>query len=155
MANLFSFSRKTRAIVFVSLSNDCQMTVKSRVLHLFPVSETGRSHIINILLASFFSIDFFALGPYIDGTKRGSVIYNTDRKNEANKRHVFLLSYFWSIVFSYSSDYDVVTSSACSVLSFDQRQLPKQEKYLIACITKSGACNLNSLFWHPCLENKL
>ena len=32
----------------------CQMTVKSCVLHLFPVPQTGRSHIINILLASFF-----------------------------------------------------------------------------------------------------
>ena len=32
----------------------CQMIVKSCVLHLFPVPETGRSHIINILLASFF-----------------------------------------------------------------------------------------------------
>lgn len=31
---------------------DCQMTVKSRILHLFPVPQTG-SHIINILLASF------------------------------------------------------------------------------------------------------
>ena len=28
--------------------------VKSRVLHLFPVPKTGRRHIINILLASFF-----------------------------------------------------------------------------------------------------
>ena len=32
----------------------CQMIVKSCVLHLFPVPQTGRSHIINILLASFF-----------------------------------------------------------------------------------------------------
>ena len=32
----------------------CQMTVKSRVRQLFPVPQTGRSHIINILLASFF-----------------------------------------------------------------------------------------------------
>ena len=31
-----------------------QMTVISCVLHLFPVPQTGRSHIINILLASFF-----------------------------------------------------------------------------------------------------
>ena len=38
---------------------------------------------------------------------------------------------------------------AVRALSVDQRQLPKQEKYLVACITKSGACNLNSLFWHP------
>ena len=49
-------------------------------------------------------------------------------------------------VFSYSSDYDVVMSSACSVLSVDRRQLPEHEKDLVACITKSGACNLNSLF---------
>ena len=47
-------------------------------------------------------------------------------------------------VLSYSSDYSVVISSAYSVLSVDQRQLPEQEKYVIACITKSGACNLNS-----------
>ena len=33
------------------------MIVKSHVLHLFPVPQTGRSHILNILLASFF-------GPY-------------------------------------------------------------------------------------------
>ena len=32
----------------------CQMIVKSRVLHLFPVPQTG-SHIINILLADKFS----------------------------------------------------------------------------------------------------
>ena len=58
-------------------------------------------------------------------------------------------------VFSHSSDYIVVISSACSVLSFDRRQLPEQEKYVVACITKSGACNLNRLFSHPCPENKL
>ena len=29
----------------------CQMTVKSCVLHLFTVPQTGSSHIINILLA--------------------------------------------------------------------------------------------------------
>ena len=34
------------------LSNDC-------VLHLFPFPQTRRSHIINILLASFFSIDLW------------------------------------------------------------------------------------------------
>ena len=34
----------------------CQMIVKSRVLHLFPVLQTGRSHIINILLTAFFSV---------------------------------------------------------------------------------------------------
>lgn len=31
---------------------DCQITVKSRILHVFPVPQTG-SHIINIILASF------------------------------------------------------------------------------------------------------
>ena len=49
-------------------------------------------------------------------------------------------------VFGYSSDYSVVISSAYSVLSDDRRKLPEQEKYVVACITKSGACNLNSLF---------
>ena len=49
-------------------------------------------------------------------------------------------------VSSYSSDYKVVISSACSVLSVDRQQLPEQEKYVVACITNSGACNLNSLF---------
>ena len=47
-------------------------------------------------------------------------------------------------MFSYSSDYSVIMSSACSVLSVDRRQLPEQEKYLVACITKSRGRNLNS-----------
>ena len=61
MANLFSLSRKPFVVCYCfrepikTFSLDtCQMIVKSRVLHLFPVPETGRSHIINILLASFF-----------------------------------------------------------------------------------------------------
>ena len=35
------------------------------------------------------------------------------------------------------SDYGVVISCACSVLSVDRRQLPEQEKYLVAYIIKS------------------
>ena len=64
MANLFLLSRKAfvmcycfRAPIKTFFFDACQMTVKSCVLHLFPVPQTGRSHIINILLASFF-------GPY-------------------------------------------------------------------------------------------
>ena len=74
-ANLFSLSRKPFVVCYwfrepikTFFLDACQMIVKSRVLHLFPVPETGRSHIINILLASFFgsffSIDLWpALGP--------------------------------------------------------------------------------------------
>ena len=61
MANLFLLSRKAfvmcycfRAPIKTFFFDACQMTVKSCVLHLFPVPQTGRSHIINILLASFF-----------------------------------------------------------------------------------------------------
>ena len=64
-ANLFSLSRDLSRKPFVVCCcfrepiktfflDACEMIVKSRVLHLFPVPETGRSHIINILLASFF-----------------------------------------------------------------------------------------------------
>ena len=35
-------------------------------------------------------------------------------------------------------------SRACSVLSVDRRQLPEQQKYVVACITNSGACNLKA-----------
>ena len=63
MANLFLLSRKAfvmcycfRAPIKTFFFDTCQMTVKSCVLHLFPVSQTGRSHIINILLALFFSV---------------------------------------------------------------------------------------------------
>ena len=45
-----------RAPTKTSFFDACQMSVKSCVLHLFPVPQTGRSHIINILLASFFSV---------------------------------------------------------------------------------------------------
>ena len=75
--------------------------------------------------------------------------------NYRTERSVFFGFHICDHVFSYSSDYSVVISSACSVLSFDQRQLPEQEKCVVACITNSGACNLNSLFRHPCPENKL
>ena len=58
-ANLFLLSRKVfvmcycfRAPIKTTFFNACQMIVKSCVLHLFPVPQTGRSHIINILLAS-------------------------------------------------------------------------------------------------------
>ena len=37
---------------------------------------------------SFFPSIYVALGPYIDGKKRGSVIYSTDRKIEANKMFI-------------------------------------------------------------------
>ena len=43
-----------RAPIKTFFFDTCQMTVISCVLHLFPVPQTGRSHIINILLASFF-----------------------------------------------------------------------------------------------------
>ena len=61
MANLFLLSRKAfvmcycfRAPMKTFFFDTCQMIVKSCVLYLFPVPQTGRSHIINILLASFF-----------------------------------------------------------------------------------------------------
>ena len=60
-ANLFSLSRKPfvmcycfREPIKTFFLDACQMIVKLRVLHLFPVLQTGRSHIINILLALFF-----------------------------------------------------------------------------------------------------
>ena len=60
MANLFLLSRKAFVLCYCfrepikTLFFDTgQMSVKSCVLHLFPVPQTGRSHIINILLASF------------------------------------------------------------------------------------------------------
>ena len=75
--------------------------------------------------------------------------------NYRTERSVFFGFHICDYVFSYSSDYSVVISSSCYVLSVDRRQFPKQEKYVVACITKSGACNLNSLSSHPCPENKL
>ena len=65
---------------------------------------------------------------------------------EQNVKIFFFLNHICDHVFSYSSDYGVVISCACSVLSVDRRQFPEQEKYLVAYITNSGACNLNSLF---------
>ena len=56
-ANLFSLSRKPFVLCYcfrepikTFFLDVCQMIVKSHVLHLFPVAQTGRSHIINILL---------------------------------------------------------------------------------------------------------
>ena len=45
-----------RAPIKTLFFDACQMTVKSCVLHLFPVSQTGRSHVTDILfiIASFF-----------------------------------------------------------------------------------------------------
>ena len=61
MANLFLLSWKAfvmcywfRAPIKTFFFDACQKTVKSCILYLFPVPQTGRSHIINILLASFF-----------------------------------------------------------------------------------------------------
>ena len=61
MPNLFLLSRKAlvmcfcfRAPIKTFFFDTCQMNVKSCVLHFFPVPQTGRGHIINILLASFF-----------------------------------------------------------------------------------------------------
>ena len=51
------------------------------------------------------------------------------------ERSVFFGFQICDHVFSYSSDYSVVISSRCSVLSFDRRQLPEEEKYVVACIT--------------------
>ena len=63
MVNLFLLSRKAfvmcycfRAPIKTFFFDACQMTVKSCGLHLFPVPKTGRGHIVNILLASFFSL---------------------------------------------------------------------------------------------------
>ena len=61
-------------------------------------------------------------------------------ENNGNEREQQNVQYFFGFhicdhVFSYSSDYSVVISSACSVLSFDRWQLPEQEKYVVACIT--------------------
>ena len=57
MANLFSLSRKPfvmcycfREPIKTFFFDAWQMTVESRVLHLFLVPQTRRSHIINILL---------------------------------------------------------------------------------------------------------
>ena len=54
-----------RAPIKTFLFDACQMTVKSCGLHLFPVPQTGRSHIINILLASFFSVRTVNYGPRV------------------------------------------------------------------------------------------
>ena len=78
----FFFSRKAfvmcycfRAPIKTFLFDACQMTVKPCVLYLFPVPQTGRSHIRNILLASFF-------GPYC----------KLRTENSANKRYIVTFS---------------------------------------------------------------
>ena len=83
MANLFLLSRKAFVMCYcfcvpikTFFFDACQMTVKSYVLHLFPVPQTGRSHIINILLVSFFP-SAWAINRW---KKTRSVIYSTDRK---------------------------------------------------------------------------
>ena len=61
MTNFLSLSWKPFAVCYcfrepikTFFFDACQIIVKSRVLHLFPVPQTGRSHKMNILLASFF-----------------------------------------------------------------------------------------------------
>ena len=69
-------------VLLVFFFDTCQMSVKSCVLYLFPVPKTGRSHIINILLALVFSVGtvnygssvffhrFMARARIIDGKKK-------------------------------------------------------------------------------------
>ena len=86
MANLFSLSRKAfvmcycfRAPIKTFFFGTCQMTVKSCVLRLFPVPQTGRSHIIITNLVFFHR--FMARAWSINRWKKTrSVIYSTDRK---------------------------------------------------------------------------
>ena len=93
MANLFLLSRKAFVMYYCFLapiktffSDTCQMTVKSCVLHLFLVLQTGGRHIINILLASFFRsncklrTEFFFPSIYGPSAKK--------TENSANKRSI-------------------------------------------------------------------
>ena len=80
VANLFSPSRKpiVRCYFFhepmkTFFFDACQVTIKSRVLHLFPVPPTGRSHIINILLASSFRSVLQIRAWAINGLEKNSV----------------------------------------------------------------------------------
>ena len=59
-----------RAPIKTFIFDTCQMTVKSCILHLFPVSQTGRIHIINILLASFFRSVLLIMDPRFLWPKR-------------------------------------------------------------------------------------
>ena len=104
MENLRLLSRKAfvmgycfRTPIKTFFFDACQMTVKSCVLHLFPVPQTGRSHIMNILClvfsvravnygSSFFSIDLW-LKREIDGKKLGPQ-FTVRTENSANKRYV-------------------------------------------------------------------
>ena len=70
MANLFLLSRKAfvmcycfRAPIKTFFFDTCQMTVKSCVLHLFPVPQTGRSHIVKHLISLVFSVRTVNYGP--------------------------------------------------------------------------------------------
>ena len=89
MANLFSLSRKPFVVCYcfrepmkTFFLYACQMIVKSRVLHLFPVPQTGNKHLISLAFSvrtvnygsSFFSIDLNRW------KKTRSVVYSTDRK---------------------------------------------------------------------------
>ena len=51
------------------------------------------------LRAEFFPIDLWpkrkVRGPYIEGNKRGSVTYSTDRENEVSK--IFIISLFFAL----------------------------------------------------------
>ena len=83
MANLFSLSRKPFVVCYcfrepikTFFLDACQMIVKSCVLHLFPVLQTGRSHK---------ALRAWAINRW---KKTRSIIYSTDRKNEANKRYI-------------------------------------------------------------------
>ena len=96
MANLFSLSRKPFVVCYcfrepikTFFLDACQMIVKSCVLHLFPVLQTGRSHK---------ALRAWAINRW---KKTRSIIYSTDRKNEANKRYIWYESWIKSL-FCYS-----------------------------------------------------
>ena len=52
-----------RAPIKTFFFDTCQMTVKSCVLHLFPVPQTGRSHIVKHLISLVFSVRTVNYGP--------------------------------------------------------------------------------------------
>ena len=74
MANLFSLSRKPFVVCYcfrepikTFFLDACQMIVKSRVLHLFPVPQTDNKHLISLVFSvrtvnygsTIFSIDLW------------------------------------------------------------------------------------------------
>ena len=80
MVNMFSLSRKPFVVCYcfreplkTFFFDACQMTIKSRVLNLFPVPQTGRSHIINILLVSFFRSVLLITDPRFISMEKNSV----------------------------------------------------------------------------------